>query len=151
MNFFDNLLVRRIVAFYIDFFIAAPIIILSIIISLIFGWAFKLNLSTFWGSDKLFWDFSRALYVSVYLSIFYSVLDYRFKGTIGKRAMGLKVQSNNNVKVAFYQHLIRNYIKLFDFVLIVFSLPLLFNKGTRRLGDYLARTKVIRLSQSDIT
>ncbi len=67
--------------------------------------------------------------------------------TPGKRRAGIRVIQSNGLPVTVSSILIRNIIRLFDFLPVLYGLGLVMlfaTKRTQRLGDLAARTVVIR-------
>ncbi len=73
--------------------------------------------------------------------------------TIGKRRAGIRVIQMNGLPVTVSSVLIRNIIRLFDFLPLFYGLGLIMlfaTKRTQRLGDLAARTVVMR-EQRNVT
>jgi uncharacterized RDD family membrane protein YckC len=65
--------------------------------------------------------------------------------TVGKRLAGLRVVSHDGSRASTPQLLIRNLVRTLD---LVFAIPLLIlDREGRRLGDHLARTRVVHLDR----
>jgi uncharacterized RDD family membrane protein YckC len=67
--------------------------------------------------------------------------------TPGKRAMGLRVVSDSGLPAHASALVVRNLVRLFDFLPFFYGIGLIalfFSKRTQRLGDLAARTVVIR-------
>jgi len=89
-----------------------------------------------------------------YLAIFFITWSYHlifeliWNGqTPGKRRAGIRVIQSNGLPVTVSAILIRNIIRLFDFLPLLYGLGLVMlfaTKRTQRLGDLAARTVVIR-------
>ncbi len=57
--------------------------------------------------------------------------------------MGLKVISFNGLKPKLHQIIVRNIFRITDVFLYFGSITVVFDKEQRRLGDIIAKTKVI--------
>ncbi len=67
--------------------------------------------------------------------------------TLGKKFMNIKVVSEGGLRCSMRQTLVRNILRILDFLLtyyIIGLISLISTKGRKRLGDTLARTVVVR-------
>ncbi len=89
-------------------------------------------------------------YISVFLIAwgYHLIFELIWNGqTPGKRRAGIRVMQSNGLPVTVSAVLIRNIIRLFDFLPLFYGLGLVMlfaTKRTQRLGDLAARTVVIR-------
>lgn len=77
---------------------------------------------------------------------------YRDGATPGKRALGIKVVSDNGAPVDFSASLIRNLLRAADFLPFLYGfalLSMLLNRDFKRLGDLAAGTLVIYRRHND--
>jgi uncharacterized RDD family membrane protein YckC len=85
--------------------------------------------------------------------LYFIVLDVAWGATIGKRVMGLKVQTANGAKVTIMQSIIRNISKVFWLFLILDWLIAIVTAGPdkrQKLTDRWARTTVVQIGKSPI-
>lgn len=63
--------------------------------------------------------------------------------TIGKKLIGIKVISNDNKRITFTQAFIRFIFGFVDYIFLIGLIVASTNNSNRRIGDYIANTKVI--------
>ncbi len=132
---------KRIMAYVIDMFlsfITGVAVVLILARLLIINETFKAIIEPILGLTK----YSTFAYLSSVL-IYYVVQEGVFATTIGKKIMGLKVISFNGLKPKLLQIIVRNIFRITDVFLYVGSITVAFDKEQRRLGDIIAKTKVI--------
>lgn len=85
--------------------------------------------------------------MSIFIILYFYLLEKKMQQTIGKAIMKIYVISGNN-ELKKWQLLVRNivFIPLFPFILLWLADPLfmLFNKSNQRLSEILSRTKVVQ-------
>jgi uncharacterized RDD family membrane protein YckC len=93
---------------------------------------------------------SAALFVAVFLVQWWygALLEWRWGGrTLGKRLVGLRVIDERGLRVGFVQAVIRNLVRVVDFLpglYLVGGVSVLLDGRARRLGDLAAGTLVVR-------
>jgi len=136
----------RLIAYIID---AIIIIIVSVIIGLIIAISIVLT-----GAFFLFVGYGLFFFTFGILSILYFIiLDVAWGGTVGKRAMGLQVQTTNGGRVSIGQSFIRNISKIFWLFLFLDWLIAIVTAGNDRrqkLTDRWAGTTVVQVGKSPI-
>ena len=84
--------------------------------------------------------------ISIIFILYFTVLEYKFKQSIGKRLMNLYVESDQK-ELKLWQVLVRNMFLLpfFPFVIlwILDPLYLIFNRNQIRFSEWLSKTKVV--------
>lgn len=136
----------RLVAYIIDsiiIFIPAAIIYFFVILALLFS-----NVLFFaaWGS----WLVLPLLFGFLQL-LYYIILDVAWGGTIGKRVLGLQVQTVNGGKVPFGKAFIRNISKIYGLFLFLDWLIAVITPGADRRQKYtdrIAGTTVVSVRQA---
>ena len=114
-------------------------VLLYLLLSIVFGF-----LGALWG-----WHVSEGfMYVSAFLILwFYPVyFEYRRGATPGKKVMKLKVVQLNGAPITFSQAVIRNFLRMVDFMPFYYGLGLTACAASdrfQRLGDLAADTLVI--------
>ena len=86
--------------------------------------------------------------------LYFIILDVAWGATIGKRVMGLKVQTANGAKITFMQSIIRNISKIFWVFLILDWLIAIVTAGPdkrQKLTDRWAGTTVVQIGKSPIS
>jgi len=122
---------------------------------LIFGALYPLDLLKLENLESkasdLFSSITGAIFLALSLLItvgYYAIQEAAFNGqTIGKRILNLRVRRENGDPIGFWESLLRNIIRLVDFLPSFYSVGLIsmfFNKKAKRLGDLAAGTIVIR-------
>lgn len=138
---FMSRLSKRIIAYVIDMFFSFFIGVVAVLIIVglsIINENLKAIIEPILGLMK----YPIAAYLnSVFL--YYVIQEGFFATTIGKRIMCLQVKKFNGDKANLFQIIIRNIFRLTDVFLYFGSITILFDKEQRRLGDIVAKTKVI--------
>lgn len=98
--------------------------------------------------DSPGWSLAIFILVQFALFTFYHlVFEFSWNGqTPGKRLLGIRVVQANGMPLTTGGLLIRNFVRLFDFLPVFYGVGLIalfFTKYTQRLGDLAARTVVI--------
>ena len=141
-----NLWLTRLIAYIID---AVIIIVVSVIIGVIIAISIVLT-----GPFFLFVGYGLFFFIFGILSLLYFIIsDVAWGGTIGKRAMGLQVQTVNGGRIDIAKSFIRNISKIFWLFLILDWLIAVVTAGNDRrqkLTDRWAGTTVIQLRKSPI-
>jgi uncharacterized RDD family membrane protein YckC len=92
-----------------------------------------------------------ALVVTPFVVVGYHVgMEGRYAETIGKRLFDLRVVDGRGAPVHWRGAVLRNVFRLIDvlpFGYVLGSLVIWFDGDNRRLGDYVARTRVVRRGQ----
>jgi uncharacterized RDD family membrane protein YckC len=138
--------VLRLIALIIDsviLFIVAAIISFIGIIGLISAAA--LGFWAFGGGWLLL-----VLIEGVLAVLYFLVLDVAWQGTVGKRVLGLRVQTVNGGRINYSQSFIRNISKIFPLFLLLDWLIGIATPGDRRqkFTDRMAGVTVIQVSQA---
>lgn len=134
---------KRITAYVIDMFLSFVIGVAGILILArmsIMNETLKVLIQPILSLTK----YSTIFYISSVL-IYYVIQEGIFATTLGKKLMGLKVISFDGLKPKLHQIIIRNTFRITDVFLYFGSITVLFDKEQRRLGDILAKTKVINI------
>lgn len=85
-------------------------------------------------------------YILVYAAYFI-VLEWLVGGTVGKMVLRLRVQKADNTKLNFVSALVRNLLRVIDFLPFAYLLGAILiwtSPHRQRLGDRLAKTVVVR-------
>ena len=150
----ENILLNAEIAGFGSRFVAA-LMDYIIIFMLLFGvtWLF----SQAQGSNRFVTPFYPPLYYVVVFLItwgYHLIFELVWNGqTPGKRRAGIRVIQANGLPVTVSSILIRNIVRLFDFLPLGYGVGLVMlfaTKRTQRLGDLAARTVVIR-EQREVT
>src|SRR3989344_2857548 len=81
--------------------------------------------------------------VVISILVYFSVLEYKIRQTLGKIIMGIYVISLSDKELRFSQALLRNITKPFSIVLLVDVIYMFFKGGNQRLFDVFSRTAVV--------
>jgi len=137
--------IYRLIAYIIDSIIIgipAAIIYFFVILALVF-------------SDPFFFAFGGWLILPLLLGIlqliYFMILDVSWGGTIGKRVMGLQVQTVNGGKVPFDKSFIRNITKIYGLFLFLDWLIAVVTAGSdkrQKFTDRYAGTTVVQTKQA---
>lgn len=78
--------------------------------------------------------------------LYFILMEYKFKATLGKKILGLKVISLNSKDLTYRQCLIREVFRCYSDVPLIFPgiVCMLMSKRGQRLGDILTETMVIK-------
>ena len=128
--------IYRIIAYIIDYIIIGiPVAIISFLVIIVPWWgAFLLPLLV--GSIHLF---------------YFMILDSAWGGTVGKRILGLQVQTLNGSKVPFDKSFIRNISKIYGLFLLLDWLIAVITPGVdkrQKYTDRYAGTTVVQSKQA---
>jgi uncharacterized RDD family membrane protein YckC len=141
----------RLIAYIID---GIVIFIATIILAAIIGVLIAIAAATTGSLLFFYGGFWAILGLFGLLSILYFiVLDVVWGATIGKRVMGLQVQTLNGAKISFGQSFIRNISKIFWLFLFLDWLIAVVTAGpdkSQKLTDRWATTKVVQVGRSPI-
>ena len=91
------------------------------------------------------------LIVGVLMVLYFAFFEVTWGATLGKRLMGLQVQTTNGSKVALDKSIIRNISKIYWILLLLDWLFGVFTAGNDRrqkYSDRIAGTTVIQISQA---
>ena len=137
--------IYRLIAYIIDCIIIgipAAIIYFFVILALVF-------------SDPFFFAYGGWLILPLLLGIlqliYFMILDVSWGGTIGKRLMGLQVQTANGGKVPFDKSFIRNITKIYGLFLFLDWLIAVVTAGSdkrQKFTDRYAGTTVVQTKQA---
>jgi len=137
--------IYRLIAYIIDCIIIgipAAIIYFFVILALVF-------------SDPFFFAYGGWLILPLLLGIlqliYFMILDVSWGGTIGKRVMGLQVQTVNGGKVPFDKSFIRNITKIYGLFLFLDWLIAVVTAGSdkrQKFTDRYAGTTVVQTKQA---
>jgi uncharacterized RDD family membrane protein YckC len=131
--------VLRVIALIID------AVILGIIAAILFFLLFiPLAIFGAWGWYALF-----PLVVGVLMVLYFLVLDVQWGGTVGKRLLGLRVQTVKGGRITFTQSLIRNISKIYWLLILLDWIIALVTPGADRrqkYSDRIAGTTVVQTS-----
>jgi uncharacterized RDD family membrane protein YckC len=100
----------------------------------------------FWAS----WSYALLLplLVGVLMVLYFLVLEVSWGGTLGKRVMGLRVQTVNGGKITYGQAFIRNISKIFWLFLLLDWLIAIATAGTDRRQKYTDRMAGTTVAQT---
>ena len=144
----ENLVLEAEIAGFGSRFIAALIDYIIIYIALIGLWLLFLRSFTFGQEDNV-WGIALFFVIQFTVFFFYHLIfEFSMSGqTLGKRLIGVRVVQSSGMPLTVTSLLIRNFVRLIDFMPIFYGIGLLMffvTKKTQRLGDLAARTIVIR-------
>jgi uncharacterized RDD family membrane protein YckC len=129
----------RCVAAMIDYFI---LIIILIVVTLLFANALRGGSAGSWGIAAL------ALIQFCIVTFYHLFFEFLWNGqTPGKRWIGIRVIQSNGLPLTTSGAIIRNLLRLFDFLPVLYGVGLIAlfaTKNTQRLGDLAAKTIVVR-------
>jgi uncharacterized RDD family membrane protein YckC len=84
----------------------------------------------------------------IIISFYHLIFEFLWNGqTPGKRRLGIRVVQTNGMPISARAILVRNFVRLFDFLPLAYGVGLLVmfaTKNTQRLGDLAAGTIVVR-------
>lgn len=145
--------IYRLIAYIIDCIIVgipAAIIYYLVILALITP-SYTYSGYTYLGIAP-WWSFLLLLFLLGILQLFYfMILDSAWGGTIGKRILGLQVQTVNGGKVPFDKSFIRNISKIFGLFLFLDWLVAVITPGAdkrQKYTDRIAGTTVVQARQA---
>jgi uncharacterized RDD family membrane protein YckC len=144
----ENLVLEAEIAGFGSRFMAALIDYIIIYVVLItFGCLFARSIT--FETDNKEWGIALFFLIQFVVFFFYHLIfEFILNGqTPGKRQIGLRVVQSNGMPLTVTGLLIRNFVRLVDFLPIFYGVGLLslfVTKNTQRLGDLAARTLVIR-------
>jgi len=145
--------IYRLIAYIIDSIIIgipAVIIYYAVIISLITQNTTYLGVTLY--SSVPWWGFFILPFILGILQLFYfMILDTVWGGTIGKRILGLQVQTVNGSKVPFDKSFIRNISKIYGLFLFLDWLVAVIIAGAdkrQKYTDRIAGTTVVQTKQA---
>jgi len=133
-----KLITKRIEAMTIDWIIASLIHIGLMILCVRFAYLSEL----FPKFIKLSIDIHMIIHYIVVI-LYFIIFEGMTNRTIGKMIFGLKVVDDELCKPSFKSILLRNFFRITDQFLLFGSVFLLFGESRKRLGDKLAKTKVV--------
>ena len=134
-----SLLIKRIIAYLLD------LLIINVVIVLQFDKILEpyINIKGEFFSVKQDFTLTIAIFIIMLLTLLYfTILEYKVRQTIGKMIIGLYVYSN---KPTFNKILIRNITKPFFILLIVDTIYLLIKRTNKRYTEVLSQTEVKEL------
>ncbi len=137
-------LVRRISAYIIDILIVTTPIIMAIVFFYMSD-PFLSNLEEPSQISPVFFALISLLISAQF--IYFTITEWYFGTTIGKKLLGLKVLSDDYHKISFIQSAARNSARYADIALFfyVFSVVLIVsNPERKRIGDYIGGTRVVK-------
>ena len=139
--------VLRLIAIIIDgviLGIIAAILLFVLLIPLLFVGAFAGFYAT--AGWVLVWPFV----IGLLMVLYFLVLDVAWQGTIGKRVLGLRVQTVNGGRINYSQSFIRNISKIYWLLLLLDWLIGIATPGDRRqkYTDRIAGVVVVQVSQA---
>ena len=133
--------VLRVIALIIDS------IILGIIAAILFFLLFiPLAIFGAWG-----WGAVYPLVVGVLMVLYFLVLEVSWGGTVGKRLLGLRVQTVKGNKITYTQSFIRNISKIYWLLILLDWIIAVVTPGADRrqkYSDRIAGTTVVQTSQA---
>ena len=132
------------------------LIIDSIILSIVAWIILAIGALGFLVTDGLaFWAFGGfwllfLLLEGAFAVLYFIVLDVSWEGTLGKRVLGLRVQTVNSTRINYSQSFIRNISKIFPLFLLLDWLIGIATPGDRRqkYSDRMAGTVVVQVNQA---
>ncbi len=129
----------RCVAAMIDYFI---LVIVLIVVTILFANALRGGSAGSWGIAAL------ALIQFCIVTFYHLFFEFLWNGqTPGKRWIGIRVIQSNGLPLTTSGAIIRNLLRLFDFLPVLYGVGLIAlfaTKNTQRLGDLAAKTIVVR-------
>ena len=130
---------KRFIAYLID------VIVVNLVVSLPF-YSFLSNFKDnpmvlFTSTDSRLTFLTFVVVISIL--IYFSVLEYKIRQTLGKIIMGIYVVSLSDKELRFSQALLRNITKPFSIVLLVDVVYMFFKGGNQRLFEVFSRTAVV--------
>ena len=156
-------ILRRIGAFAIDWILVSLLLnILLIPAGMIIGMALGISVFSLFSVDgimkslplmaplqimSLLIGLLLVLLVSLIIwHLYFILMEYKFKATIGKKVLGLKVISLNSESLSYKQCLIREIFRCYSDVPLIFPgiVCMFMSKRKQRLGDILTETMVIK-------
>jgi uncharacterized RDD family membrane protein YckC len=138
--------VLRVIALIIDGIILgiiAAILFFLILIPLALASALSAGFAV-WGWTALY-----PLVVGVLMVLYFLVLDVQWGGTVGKRLLGLRVQTVKGGRITYTQSLIRNISKIYWLLILLDWIIALVTPGSDRrqkYSDRIAGTTVVQTS-----
>ena len=122
----------------------AVAIIIDAIILIIIGWAIALGIG---GAGPTGFALSGApalIWFLVFLA-YYVVMEVKWGGTLGKKALGLKVVREDGAPLDWQSSILRNVLRIIDgfFFYLVGAIVVWVSKKKQRLGDMVAHTLVV--------
>jgi uncharacterized RDD family membrane protein YckC len=137
----------RFMAVFIDLVIQ---LLLMLGVSLLSAYYMEFLTTTF-GSQSWFSSFMTAIMIFLFFVILYAYFfffEWLWHGlTPGKRLVGLRVLQANGLPATFWQVLVRNVLRIADFLPFFYgagALAVIINDQNRRIGDQIAGTVVAR-------
>lgn len=133
-----NYILRRLIAYTIDIYIASILSVLAYIISI----------SAILFFDKgtglmLLMNLNQLVFFLVFIMLYYIIQETIFKNTIGKKILHMRVVTMDGAIPNRKQMLIRNILRITDQFLLIGCASLFFEKySNRRFGDIIAGTTV---------
>lgn len=122
----------------------AVAIIIDAIILMIVGWVLALGMG---GSGPTGFALSGAPALIWFLIglAYYVVMEVKWGGTLGKKAMGLKVVKESGEPLDWQSSIVRNILRIIDgfFFYLVGAIVIWVSKKKQRLGDMAAHTLVV--------
>ncbi|MEF8873508.1 MAG: DUF1614 domain-containing protein [Candidatus Thermoplasmatota archaeon] len=88
-----------------------------------------------------------SLATSIYF-LYFTILEWYFGTTIGKKLLGLKVLDENLEEMSFVQSAARNSGRYADMLLAFYIVSIVLisrSPGRKRIGDYIAGTRVVKI------
>ncbi len=127
---------KRVAAYFID----------VIIVNLIIVYPFKDFFGNF-EEDLFFKEFSSEilmafLIISLLTILYWAVLEYFLKQSVGKSLMNIYVRSTEN-ELNFWPCVLRNLSKVSTLLLLIDSLGIIFKKDYQRFLERLSKTEVV--------
>jgi uncharacterized RDD family membrane protein YckC len=128
----------------------AQMIDLAILFAIAMGGVFALSLASM-VSDVVAVT-AMVIFVSVLPFAYFLVQEARSGTTVGKRALGIRVVTDEGAPIGWRESAIRNLVRLIDFLPALYLLGgavAIASSRSKRLGDLAAGTVTIRMSADD--
>jgi uncharacterized RDD family membrane protein YckC len=156
-------ILRRIAAFTIDWILVSLVLnFLLIPAGLVLGMVSGISISSLFSIEEIMQTLPlmaplqvMSLLIGVLLvllvsliiwHLYFILMEYKFKATIGKKVLGLKVISLDSETLSYKQCLVREIFRSYSDVPLIFPgiVCMFMSKRKQRLGDILTETMVIK-------
>jgi len=129
-------LVKRILAFQLDLFIASILSFVFAILLLIIGKTHTIIIEILFLRS----EWISVVYILFFMFLYFTLQECLLKTTIGKVIFGLYVTDEYGNKPKFIQTLIRNIFRITDNLFWLGSITIIKNNENKRLGDIVSHT-----------
>jgi len=129
-------LVKRILAFQLDLFIASILSFVFALLLLIIGKTHTIIIEILFLRS----EWISVIYLLFFMFLYFTLQECLFKTTIGKAIFGLYVSDEHGKKPKFIQILIRNIFRITDNLFWIGSFTIIKSNENKRLGDIVSHT-----------